>query len=440
MKLPDVKTEIKKIKLSDIVFKEEIYARFEPDQRLISKYEENADTILRSSSKIKVSHDNILIDGYHRWKAFERVYGKDSEIDVCVYLTDNTDFIELESYAANQTHGKANTKEETFRNVQRLYSKGHDTQTIIDRLSIQKSWVLKATETIRATEKEERNRKAVELYLRAWNTQETVAKELDIARSTLEEIINTVENSISGKIGKEWNLDHTDPNYNPLKPIRYNIWNTLSKKNGETHFGSFPQIFMENLLYYYTEPLDIVFDPFAGSGTTIDACKSMFRRYYCTDLMVKPGREGDIIQHDITRGLPDKLPKHKLVFLDPPYWKQAKGQYTDKATDLSNMELPAFYQSFETLFKELKPKLVDGGYIAFIISSTQWPNDNKNVEPHFHKLWNIAENSGFVFENLIHIPYSTEQYNGNQVKIAKEQKLILQLNRELVVMRKDEKS
>jgi len=35
--------------------------------------------------------------------------------------------------------------------------------------------------------------------------------------------INTVENSISGKIGKEWNIDHTDSNYNPLKPIRYNI-------------------------------------------------------------------------------------------------------------------------------------------------------------------------------------------------------------------------
>ena len=162
----------------------------------------------------------------------------------------------------------------------------------------------------------------------------------------------------------------------------------------------------------------------------------MFRRYYCTDLMVKPGREGDIRQHDITTGLPEGLPRPKLVFLDPPYWRQAKGQYTDKPTDLSNMELNAFYQQFDNLFKLLKGKLVDNGYVAFIIQNTQWLNDNKKTEPHSHKIWNCAEKAGFSFEALIHVPYSSEQYNAQQVIYAKENKAFLEINRELVVLKK----
>ena len=39
-----------------------------------------------------------------------------------------------------------------------------------------------------------------------------------------------------------------------------------------------PQV-VENLLWVYTEPGDIVVDPFAGSGTTIDIAKAMGAAY-----------------------------------------------------------------------------------------------------------------------------------------------------------------
>jgi len=32
-----------------------------------------------------------------------------------------------------------------------------------------------------------------------------------------------------------------------------------------------------------------------------------------------------------------------LLYLDPPYWKQAEGEYSDDAQDLANMELDQFY-------------------------------------------------------------------------------------------------
>ena len=436
--IAEIETEVRKIKLSDIEFKEDIYARIEKDQSLISKYAENAEMILKSQNRIMVSLNNILIDGWHRWKAFERVYGKDFEVNADVFLTEDTDLIELKSYAANQKHGKSNSKKDTLRNVQRLYAKGHDRDAIRETLSISKSWVNEATKQQRAAEDEETKRTAVEMYLRAGNTYESIAEEIGVeSHNTVRNIINNVKTTTTGQIDKEWNLDSKHKDHDSTKPFRYNIWN-LSKqdnKNG-AHFGSFPQRFMENLLWYYTEPLDIVFDPFAGGGTTVDACKVMFRRYYCTDIQVIPGRENDIIHHDITTGLPDDLPKPNLVFLDPPYWKQAQGDYTDQPTDLSNMEIGDFYLVFENLFDALKPKMANGGIIAFIIQNTQWKNEDKHVEPHSHVIWNLAEAAGFEFEHLIQVPYSTQQYNAQMVEYAKTHKIILQLNRELVILRK----
>lgn len=435
--IDEIKTEVRKIKLSDIVFKEDIYARIEKDQVLISKYAENVEAITKSGNRMMVSPDNILIDGWHRWKAYERVYGTEHIIDVDVFMTDNTDLVELKSSAANQKHGKSNTKQDAFRNIRRLYAKGHSRETLIKALSISKSWVNEATKQQREDEKIEMEHTAIDMYLHANNTQQIIADELGVSQKTISDIIDVSKMTTTGQITKEWNLSSKHENHNPAKPILYNIWNLAKQDNkNSTHFGSFPQIFMENLLYYYTEPLDVVFDPFAGGGTTVDACKAMFRRYYCTDIHVIPGREGDIIHHDITTGLPKDMPKPNLVFIDPPYWTQAQGDYTNESTDLSNMTLKDFYDSFDKLFDLLYPKMSDNAVLAFIIQNTQWKNEDKSVEPHSHIMWNIAEDSGFEFEHLIQVPYSTQQYNAQMVEYAKEHKIILQLNRELVVLRK----
>jgi hypothetical protein len=47
------------------------------------------------------------------------------------------------------------------------------------------------------------------MSLRAWNTQESIAKELlgdKRKHSSINDIIKIVENSIAGKIDKSWNL------------------------------------------------------------------------------------------------------------------------------------------------------------------------------------------------------------------------------------------
>jgi len=116
--------------------------------------------------------------------------------------------------------------------------------------------------------KEERERRIIDLYLKAWNTQQSIADILGVPRQTVTDTINFAEKRHLSIFGKDFS------------PIIYSVWNLPKQDNDRKHFGAFPELFMENLLYYHTEPLDIVFDPFGGGGTTVDVCKRMFRRYY----------------------------------------------------------------------------------------------------------------------------------------------------------------
>ncbi len=62
----------------------------------------------------------------------------------------------------------------------------------------------------------------------------------------------------------------------------------------------------------------------AGSGTTVDVCKLMLRRYRAYDL--KPVR-ADIKKHDIKVGLPDETKGCNLIFVDPPYGDMNEADY-----------------------------------------------------------------------------------------------------------------
>lgn len=133
-------------------------------------------------------------------------------------------------------------------------------------------------------------------------------------------------------------------------PFLYNIWN-IQSGDGKNYFGHFPEIFMENLLYYHTKEGDLIYDPFAGTGTTIDVCKRMGRKYYCTDL--KPSRK-DIHHWNIANGIPKNIEKIDVIFLDPPYWILAKKEYSENEDDLGNMSYEKFKKIFYSFLDNVK--------------------------------------------------------------------------------------
>ena len=146
--------------------------------------------------------------------------------------------------------------------------------------------------------------------------------------------------------------------------------------------------------------------------------------------------EEGIKEWKIQQGIPKDLPNNiKLVFLDPPYWKQAEGQYSKDKEDLANMSLDEFYETIITFVKQTKKKLTKDGKIALIISATQWKNNNIRID-HSFDLAEKFKKIGFKIEQRIICPYSTEQYNGNQVNIAKENKICLNIYRDLLIFKK----
>ncbi len=401
--------EQKTLSINEVVYREDLYPRFEPNQSLIQRYAYSIEYL----PPIKINQNNILIDGFHRLKAHQLEGEK--EIKVEIIETASEKELKRLAYQFNSNHGLQLTNDEKRKYAIEMIGEVN-VQTLANILSVDERTVNRWTETQRKALDEERNRKIIELYLRAQYTQEIIADMFGVTKQTISDILS--------KFGQ---MSETLQDFKP--PI-YNIWNLQKQDNAtESHFGSFPLYFMKSLLYYHTEPLDIIYDPFAGGGTTVDACKEMFRRYYCTDRIVKPGREKDIQEHDITQGLPDNLPKPKMVFLDPPYWKQAEGKYSNDDADLANMALDDFYKSLGILFNEITKRKVSK--IALVISPTQYRNGLK-FEDHIFEI-NGLLNSAYEVEMRYIIPYSSQQYNGTQVDIAKEKKICLSLNRDLVV-------
>ena len=133
-----------------------------------------------------------------------------------------------------------------------------------------------------------------------------------IKTSEVEEIAEATSASKSdvdrtlSQIGKVSELGKTEQanaeHATDFTPPIYNIWKQQEKSNAVGHFGNSEVRWVDNLLYLYTKPFDVVLDPFAGGGSTIDICKKRFRRYFVSDRKPIVEREKEIRQHDLICG------------------------------------------------------------------------------------------------------------------------------------------
>jgi len=236
------------------------------------------------------------------------------------------------------------------------------------------------------------------------------------------------------QIGNLSEMGKTASSHADLDPPLYNVWKQQEKTAGASHFGNSEVRWLDNLLYLYTKPLDIVIDPFAGGGSTIDLCRKRFRRYWVGDRKPVVERETEIRQHDLTTGLPDLKGRWgdvKLVYLDPPYWKQAEGQYSKDKTDLANMTLDAFNETLAGIIRGFAGKLKDA-YIALIIQPTQWKAPERAFTDHVADMLRAVK---LPVDMRFSVPYESQQCTAQMVEWAKKNRRCLVLTREIVVWR-----
>jgi len=277
--------------------------------------------------------------------------------------------------------------------------------------------------------KHERNRKIADMWLACYTEQEIA----ETAGLTKQAVSLIVEECQKDDTWHKFDIlsQYQEPDWTP--PL-YNVWKQQTKSNTTSHFGNSEASFVDRLLYLYTEPFDIVADPFAGGGSTIDVCKKRLRRYWASDRLPIVERR-DIRQCDILDGPP---PLHKrwqdvsLLYLDPPYWKQAEGQYSTDSQDLANMSLGDFYASLCNFTTDCASRMRTGSHVALLMQPTQWKNEDKIVEDHTQKIIELV-GSALRLAIRISCPYESQQCTAQQVEWAKTSKRLLVITRELIV-------
>ena len=138
-------------------------------------------------------------------------------------------------------------------------------------------------------------------------------------------------------------------------------------KGSNKYAGVTPAFVIYNMVKRYTEPGDLVLDPMAGSGTTIDVCKEEGRRVIAFD--VSPTRP-DIKRND-ARKLPLDESSVDMIFIDSPYGDNI--DYNDQPANIGKLsaESEAFYEALDTVIIECSRVLKPGKVIGWLIGD-QW--------------------------------------------------------------------
>lgn len=408
--------------VTELVWREDLYPRFEPNATAIQQYAEALDKL----PPVEINQRNEIIDGYHRWTAHRKSEAATISVTVTPTQSDN-ELLRL-AIRRNASHGLQLSQAEKKAKVLQLYTGTNgDKEELSDLFSVSERtlsrWVSGRDQDIR----EDRNRRIAEMWL-ACHTEEEIAEAVGLTRQAI-----TAQEWQKSAIWQKFAIvsEYREPDWTP--PL-YDVWTAASASNKTRHFGMSEVSFVDNLLYMFTEPFDIVVDPFAGGGSTIDVCKYRLRRYWASDRKPIVERR-DIREWDILQG-PPQLHKRwqdvSLVYLDPPYWRQAQGQYSDDPADLANMPLDEFYATLTGFISACASKMRTGARIALIIQPTQWKADDRRY-PADHVVDLILRLPELHYIRRIQAPYSTEQYNAQQVNWAKENRDVLMLSREIIV-------
>jgi DNA modification methylase len=138
-------------------------------------------------------------------------------------------------------------------------------------------------------------------------------------------------------------------------------------KGNNKYAGVTPAFIIYNLVKRYTEHNNLVVDPMAGSGTTLDVCREEGRRCIAYDIV--PAHP-DVIPND-ARKIPLQDNSVDLVFIDSPYGDNITYNAHEKNIGRISAEMDEFYQDLEMVMSECHRILKPGKVLGWLIGD-QW--------------------------------------------------------------------
>src|SRR5947199_8620594 len=224
----------------------------------------------------------------------------------------------------------------------------------------------------------------------------------------------------------------------PLRIQPTTLWDYPSQHYGEetqgdpNYRGATPSYIIWNLLQRYTLPKDLVIDPCAGSGTTLDVARDLDRRALGYD--VHPTRK-DIFRVDARKLPPELTNKVDFVFIDPPYSTHL--DYGDDPRDIGKLDVSAgdqYYQAMDQVFAEIHRVLKPGRHMALYVSDSYV--HNKGFYPIGFGLFQRLLARKFEPVDIICVTRRNKTLEmGNYRKAADEQNFFLRGFNYLFIMR-----
>lgn len=230
----------------------------------------------------------------------------------------------------------------------------------------------------------------------------------------------------------------------PLQLQPTTLWDYPSQHYGDTvqgdpnYRGATPSYIIWNLLQRYTKPKDLVVDPCAGSGTTLDVARDLNRRALGYD--VHPTRK-DIFRVD-ARKLPAELTgKVDFVFIDPPYSTHL--DYGPDPRDIGKLSAGGgeYYAAMEQVIAQIHRVLKPGGFTGLYVSDSYEHNARGGT---FHaigfELFSRMQQKLIPVDIVAVTRHNKTLGMGNYRKAAEEGNFFLRGFNYLFVMKKDEPS
>lgn len=414
-----------KIQIDLIKIEKDLYPRTELDQESVNQYREAIEKL----PPIVVTKDFILIDGYHRLTAHKLEKVEEIEAEI-LDISDKKEIL-LEAIRRNTTHGKQLSREEKKHWAQQLFIQEYPKESIAKELSVSDKSVSRWVKNLEE-EKDDRVLDLIKsLYLRCYSENQIVD---ELARQGIELAENpeASRKQVERKVGQIRQMSEMS---NPPEDLQlYNVWKVFQMPENQMKYpGQIPEQIIENLLWYYSKPSDIVLDPMAGSGIVGTVCQKMFRRYWLIDL--KPINPLEIKKGDSLIEI--KMPEQKkadFVFFDPPYFTLMKSDYPDNGF---TQDYPTFLKSMEKVIFNFSKVMATGANAAIILKPMNQELTSGEWLDMSYDTIEISKDIGLKYIKRISAPLSTQQFTGSNVVKAKDDKQMMNTLRDIIVFKKE---
>ncbi|MBC8441740.1 MAG: ParB N-terminal domain-containing protein [Deltaproteobacteria bacterium] len=465
-----------KVAISDVTLDESIYPRENIDHKRVSIFAENLrDNIKFDPIEVQVHPKKEgqyrILDGVHRWNAHKEV----GLTDIQVIIKD-LKAIDPLLYAAKMAIGpKQLTEKETrstarraFQNNPRLTSSeigrliGRSRQTIANYIAD-----LKAVRQIKLDQKIWRmNRLGI--------PQERIAMRLgetrDIIRNHLGKMLILTKSpntdlsqgltipQVAAKHGWtepmlwSWVLEGKS-DQSRFKDLgwglrTWDLWNfnDCDHRFGDEWPGRIPAQMIAHILFYFSNPNDLIFDPMAGGGVTADTSLALGRRCWSLDMEDRADNRPEIEPYhwDMTlNNWEDTIlagkEKPDLIIFDPPYFQKKADSYGENS--IARMPRQEYLHFLDNFFRFLKNNTRKTTRLALINSdwrdfqscpALEEETQNAILLTDYYK---ILEPAGWELTHIIQAPLSSERFNAIMVSAMQEKKILGVTSRYILLLK-----